>query len=67
VGTKSSFISENYKIKLHAGAAICPDSQFINIWRCLAVVHDNSVNLHSIHPYDFQRILSLLVWVILRM
>ncbi len=38
-----------HKIKLHAGVAVCLNSQFIYIWRCLAIVHDHSVNNHSIH------------------
>jgi hypothetical protein len=50
---------EIHNIKLHAGAAVCPyfdltglapDTQFIYIWGCLAVVHNHSINPDKFYP-----------------
>jgi hypothetical protein len=50
---------EVHNIKLHAGADVCPyfdltglvpDSQFIYIWGCLAVVDNHSVNPDNFYP-----------------
>ena len=50
---------EVHNLKLHAGAAVCPyfdltglapDTQFIYIWGCLAVVHNHSVNPDKFYP-----------------
>jgi hypothetical protein len=38
-----------YKLKLHAGAVVCLGSQFTYICICSVVVHNHSVNDHSIH------------------
>jgi len=50
---------EVHNLKLHAGADVCPyfdltglapDSQFIFIWGCLAIVHNHSVNPDKFYP-----------------
>jgi hypothetical protein len=50
---------EVHNLKLHAGSAVCPyfdltglapDSQFIFIWGCLAVVHNHSDNPDKFYP-----------------
>ena len=50
---------EDRNRKLHAGADVCPyfdltglvpDSQFIFIWGCLAIVHNHSVNPEKFCP-----------------
>jgi len=50
---------EVHNLKLHAGALVCPyfdltglapDTQFIFIWGCLAVVHNHAVNPDKFFP-----------------
>ena len=50
---------ELHNLKLHAGSDVCPyfdltglapDTQFIFIWCCLAIVHNHSVNPDKFYP-----------------